>query len=63
VNERLSRERAESVRTVLVSRGVKPEQIEAMGLGERKPVATNETAAGRARNRRVELHIDVPEPT
>jgi outer membrane protein OmpA-like peptidoglycan-associated protein len=63
LNERLSRQRAESVKTVLVARGVKEGQITVVGLGETKPVASNDTADGRARNRRVELHIDVPNPT
>ena len=46
---------------MLVSRGVKPEQMLVEGLGEAKPVADNATTAGRAQNRRVELHIDVPQ--
>jgi len=59
-NEELSLRRAQAVREVLVSRGVKPEQMLVQGLGETKPVADNGTAVGRAQNRRVELHIDVP---
>ena len=59
-NEQLSERRAAVVRRVLVGRGVKEAQVTALGLGETQPVATNATAAGRAKNRRVELHIDVP---
>jgi len=55
-NERLSELRAESVRDFLVSHGVDPEQLEAVGFGEQRPVADNSTPAGRARNRRVEIH-------
>jgi outer membrane protein OmpA-like peptidoglycan-associated protein len=62
-NRRLSERRAESVKTVLVSRGVQPAQITVMGLGESRPIADNTTADGRAKNRRVELHIDVPNPS
>jgi outer membrane protein OmpA-like peptidoglycan-associated protein len=59
-NEELSLRRAQAVRDVLVSRGVKQDQILVEGVGPSRPVADNVTAAGRARNRRVELHIDVP---
>jgi outer membrane protein OmpA-like peptidoglycan-associated protein/opacity protein-like surface antigen len=55
LNRRLSQERAESVRSYLVARGIDPERIVATGYGEQDPVASNETAAGRAMNRRVEL--------
>ena len=55
-NERLSELRAESVRDYLVSRGADPEQLETLGFGERRPIADNSTPAGRARNRRVEIH-------
>jgi len=63
LNETLSRKRADSVRTVLVSRGVREEQITVVGNGESKPIADNATKDGRAKNRRVELHIDVPNPS
>ncbi len=62
-NQELSERRANAVRTVLVSRGVKETQITVAGYGETKPVADNGSPEGRAKNRRVELHIDVPNPT
>ncbi len=62
-NQVLSERRAASVKTVLVSRGVKEQQISVVGYGETQPVADNRTAEGRAKNRRVELHIDVPNPS
>jgi outer membrane protein OmpA-like peptidoglycan-associated protein len=62
-NEELSQRRADAVKTILVSRGVKETQITALGMGEDHPIADNKTADGRAKNRRVELHIDVPNPT
>lgn len=55
-NQRLSQARAESVRTYLMSKGVGAGQLVAKGYGETSPVAPNTTAAGRAQNRRVELH-------
>ena len=60
-NEELSLRRAQAVREVLVSRGVKPEQMLVEGVGEAHPIADNRTAAGRSQNRRVELHIDIPQ--
>ncbi len=59
-NEELSQRRADEVRRVLLGRGVKDGQVTALGMGATHPVASNATAAGRATNRRVELHIDVP---
>ncbi len=57
-NVNLSRGRAESVRDYLVQNGIKSERIfAARGFGEAKPVADNETAAGRQVNRRVEIII------
>jgi outer membrane protein OmpA-like peptidoglycan-associated protein len=58
LNEELSRQRAEAVRDFLVSRGVPAERIEARGLGEYRPVASNTSAEGRANNRRVEIVIE-----
>jgi outer membrane protein OmpA-like peptidoglycan-associated protein len=56
-NDRLSQERAESVKAFLVEHGIPAERVNAVGRGEREPVATNETPEGRADNRRVELEI------
>ena len=60
-NETLSLNRADAVKKVLVSRGVQEQQMITMGLGESKPIASNKTTKGRSENRRVELHIDVPQ--
>jgi outer membrane protein OmpA-like peptidoglycan-associated protein len=60
-NEELSLRRAQAVRDVLMARGVRQEQMIVEGVGEARPVADNASAGGRARNRRVELHIDVPQ--
>jgi outer membrane protein OmpA-like peptidoglycan-associated protein len=56
-NLRLSQKRADSVKRALVDRGVKEEILSTRGFGERKPIAPNETPAGRARNRRVEFIV------
>ncbi len=55
----LSQRRADTVMQYLVSRGVKPELVTAKGFGEADPVAPNDTAAGRAQNRRVELSVSM----
>jgi len=56
-NQQLSEQRAASVLTALVERGVGRERIRAAGLGESRPVASNGSAEGRRKNRRVELII------
>jgi len=56
-NEILSQKRAENVMQYMISQGVKPELVSAHGYGESSPVAPNDTAEGRAQNRRVELTI------
>jgi OOP family OmpA-OmpF porin len=56
VNRRLSLARAAAVRAYLARKGVAPSRMAARGFGPASPVATNATAAGRAQNRRVELH-------
>jgi OOP family OmpA-OmpF porin len=58
-NEELSLRRAEAVRDVLATRGVNRRQMLVEGVGAARPIADNSTEAGRAANRRVELHIDV----
>ena len=57
LNDRLSLERAESVRNYLVDRGVRADSIQVAGRGEREPVADNGSEAGRAKNRRVEIFL------
>ncbi len=56
-NVNLSLQRAGAVRTYLAQRGVSPDRMVARGYGPDRPVATNATPAGRAQNRRVELHL------
>ncbi|MDX1668763.1 MAG: OmpA family protein [Limnobacter sp.] len=56
-NQTLSVRRAQSVTSFLVNRGVAASRLTAAGLGERMPVASNETAAGKAQNRRVEMYV------
>ncbi|MCG8312045.1 MAG: OmpA family protein [Pseudomonadales bacterium] len=56
-NQTLSERRAESVLQYFVSKGVARGRLSAYGYGERYPVASNDTADGRAANRRVELEI------
>jgi outer membrane protein OmpA-like peptidoglycan-associated protein len=56
-NQQLSELRAEVVRSLLVQAGVEAARVHAVGFGAGQPVATNETAAGRALNRRVEIVI------
>jgi outer membrane protein OmpA-like peptidoglycan-associated protein len=56
INRRLSSARAIAVRAYLARKGVAPSRMLARGYGPADPVATNTTAAGRAQNRRVELH-------
>ncbi len=56
-NQKLSRRRAEAVRGYLIRRGVSPDRLEAVGFGEKRPIADNAQARGRAENRRVEFII------
>jgi len=59
-DEQLSLSRARAVRDILAARGVNPRQMLVEGAGAAQPIADNSTPEGRARNRRVELYIDVP---
>jgi len=56
-NMKLSKDRAEAVKDYLVSKGANPSRIEATGYGETQPIASNKTAEGRAKNRRVEFTL------
>ncbi len=58
-NQRLSEARAQAVVDYLVSQGVSPDVLRASGNGESRPVASNDTAEGRARNRRIEFNVVV----
>ncbi|HEU4789371.1 MAG TPA: OmpA family protein [Flavobacterium sp.] len=51
----LSKQRAESVRTYLISKGIPESRLIALGFGDGKPIASNAKSSGRAKNRRVEL--------
>ena len=57
LNLRLSKERAESVKAYLVSKGANASRIEATGYGPNQPIASNATAEGRQQNRRVEFTL------
>ena len=56
-NQRLSVRRAEAVKAYLVSKGIDKGRIYTEGKGKSQPVASNKTAAGRAKNRRVEIEV------
>jgi outer membrane protein OmpA-like peptidoglycan-associated protein len=57
INDPLSRERALAVRDYLSTRGVPPSRLSVAGRGSHEPVASNDTEAGRAANRRVEIFL------
>jgi len=56
-NQKLSDERAASVLNYLISKGISSSRLESKGFGESQPIASNDTAAGRQENRRVQLSI------
>jgi chemotaxis protein MotB len=56
----LSSRRADTVVNYLVSRGVRQSLISAQGFGDAQPVASNDTAQGRAKNRRIEVTLVGP---
>ncbi len=56
-NQKLSQDRADSVKQWLVDNGVPPERIKTRGAGPSEPIADNKTAAGRVKNRRIEFKV------
>jgi outer membrane protein OmpA-like peptidoglycan-associated protein len=56
-NMMLSQQRADAVRNYVTGQGVPASTVTAAGLGKSNPVASNDTAAGRQRNRRVEMVV------
>jgi OOP family OmpA-OmpF porin len=56
-NQKLSVRRAEAVKSYLVSKGIEANRVYTEGKGEKQPVADNKSAAGRAKNRRVEIEV------
>jgi outer membrane protein OmpA-like peptidoglycan-associated protein len=57
-NQELSQRRADAVRSYIISRGYQGDLIQANGIGEDRPVSTNDNAEGRANNRRVEIIVN-----
>ena len=56
-NSRLSQQRADSVRAYLIEQGISPDNVNSKGFGKANPVVSNDTAAGRQQNRRVEMVV------
>jgi OOP family OmpA-OmpF porin len=56
-NLELSKERAEAVKRILIGFGIAEGRLDAVGVGESQPVASNDTPEGRSLNRRVELKV------
>lgn len=56
-NQKLSQDRADSVKQWLVDKGVPPERIRTRGAGSDEPIADNKTAAGKVKNRRIEFKV------
>jgi chemotaxis protein MotB len=56
-NQQLSLKRAQTVMQYMISQGVNPNLLTAEGRGDADPVSSNDTAQGRAQNRRVELPL------
>lgn len=56
-NQRISQKRADSVRDYLLENGITADRMESVGYGESKPIASNRTRKGRAKNRRIEFTL------
>ena len=59
-NLKLSQRRANAVMQALMQQGVSSARLQAKGRGEREPIASNKSASGRAKNRRIEAHLSYP---
>jgi len=57
-NIKISQKRANAVKNYLIKGGISKERLKAIGYGEIKPIASNRTAKGREKNRRIEIHIE-----
>jgi OOP family OmpA-OmpF porin len=62
-NQALSVRRAMAVKDFLVSKGIPANMMDVIGMGKRQPVASNDTAAGRAQNRRVDILVGTQKAT
>ncbi len=61
-NAQLSQKRADAIIDYLVANGINKKRLSAKGLGEQYPISSNGTAAGRLKNRRVEIYLYIPIP-
>ncbi|MCQ2060317.1 MAG: OmpA family protein [Fibrobacter sp.] len=57
LNQKLSEDRASSVRAYMIKKGISPERVTAVGYGPSRPKADNSTEAGRKANRRIEIRV------
>ncbi len=57
LNQKLSESRANAIRDFLIDKGIGADRLSAVGYGEDKPIATNNTRSGRKENRRVEINL------
>lgn len=57
-NQTLSQKRSDAVKAYLVAKGIEGSKIVSKGFGESQPIATNDTTAGRSKNRRVDIKVD-----
>ena len=57
INTKISQQRVDSIKDYLIEKGINPNRIVAKGHGSSKPIASNDTAEGRAQNRRVEINL------
>ncbi|MEA3330394.1 MAG: OmpA family protein [Campylobacterota bacterium] len=56
-NQKLSQNRADAVKEMIIERGISSDRVSATGMGEANPIETNDTAEGRAQNRRIEAKL------